>query len=256
MSDHEDGAGGQVRDVRVRRVLDVGGAEVERQATVFCEDQGHTITLGECMACPRCAGLRFDPAHTRAHVLCGGPMGPQAERTLPNEFRAGADEAPVHTPISAVMGADVVCIRRDLPFDSLARLLADSPVAAFPVIDDTGAPIGIVSRTDVFRRMAEEGDTNEQRSDTSELGPLGRGFHVERWAERTAADFMNPVVLALHEGASVAQACAFMAFEGIHQVPVLSDDRKVVGILCSLDVLRWVAHRSGYLVPARDGKSR
>ena len=250
----EDEPVARLTDVRVRRVLDTGGAELQREATVFCEEQGRSLPLADCMACSRCFGLRFDPGQSRARILCGGPMSAELATSLPKEFRAGTDEAPVHTPISRLIGREVVCIRGDLPFDSLVRLLADGPVAALPVVDETGAPIGIVSRTDVFRCIAAEGDTSERP--TEETARLGRGFHVDRWAERTAAEFMNPVVLSLHEATSVAQAAAFMAYEGIHQVPVVSDERKVVGILCTLDVLRWIAHRSGYLVPVRGDTSR
>jgi CBS domain-containing protein len=38
-----------------------------------------------------------------------------------------------------------------------------------------------------------------------------------------------------------------MAYEGVHRVPVVAADGRVVGILSSLDVVRWLAHHG---VPA------
>jgi CBS-domain-containing membrane protein len=39
-----------------------------------------------------------------------------------------------------------------------------------------------------------------------------------------------------------------MAFEGMHRVPVVSASDTVVGIVSSIDVLRWIAQTEGYLV--------
>ena len=171
-----------------------------------------------------------------ARITCGGSAGAEPSTALPGDFRAGADEAPTHTSISAVMVSEVVCIRDDLALDSLVAMLSHSQVAAFPVVDAEGAPIGIVSRTDLFRRLAEEeGDTDQRLC---------------------ARDLMTAVVLTLPEWSTVAQAAAFMSFEGIHQIPVVSEHGKVVGMLSSLDILRWMAHRSGYLVPLRPTTAR
>jgi CBS domain-containing protein len=257
MNRDDDDSEGRVVDVRVRRVLDSGGVERQRDATVFCIEKQRTLGLDECMACERCSGLRFESVQHRAQITCGGPPRAELSTALPSEFRAGASDAPVHTPISALMGTEVLCIRADLPLESLTAMLSDSPMAAVPVVDADGVPIGIVSRTDLFRRLAEDGDTREVSNvPTRADGAVEPGLHEHRWAELSAGDFMTPVVLTLPESASVAQASAFMSFEGIHQIPVVSEHGKVVGMLSSLDVLRWLAHRSGYLVPLRPTTAR
>ncbi len=40
-----------------------------------------------------------------------------------------------------------------------------------------------------------------------------------------------------------------MAYEGIHRVPVMRDDR-IVGIVTSTDILRWVSNAGGAPKPA------
>jgi signal-transduction protein with cAMP-binding, CBS, and nucleotidyltransferase domain len=47
-----------------------------------------------------------------------------------------------------------------------------------------------------------------------------------------------------------------MAFEGIHRLPVVGASDQVVGLVSSLDVLRWLAQRSGYLVPRTTQQQR
>ena len=78
---------------------------------------------------------------------------------------------------------------------------------------------------------------------------MGPGFHVYEPAKLTAGDVMSPLVLTLHESSNIGQASSLMAYEGVHRLPVVSDEGRVVGILSSLDVLRWFGRRSGYLIP-------
>jgi len=63
----------------------------------------------------------------------------------------------------------------------------------------------------------------------------------------TAADVMSPSPLTLSERASISEAAALMAFEGVHRVPVLSVAGRVIGVVTPLDVLRWMAQQDGYL---------
>jgi CBS domain-containing protein len=39
-----------------------------------------------------------------------------------------------------------------------------------------------------------------------------------------------------------------MTIEGVHRVPVIDHGGKVVGMISSLDVMRWVAAEDGYPV--------
>jgi CBS-domain-containing membrane protein len=37
-----------------------------------------------------------------------------------------------------------------------------------------------------------------------------------------------------------------MAAEGVHHLPVIGDHGRVVGLVSTLDVTRWLARQSGY----------
>jgi predicted transcriptional regulator len=54
---------------------------------------------------------------------------------------------------------------------------------------------------------------------------------------------------SLTESASIARAAALMSFEGVHRVVIIDVSGVVVGVLSSLDILRWVAQSSGYVLP-------
>ena len=111
-----------------------------------------------------------------------------------------------------------------------------------------------MSRSDVLRADRDGDDTQEFQRVAARPTPhdgldLGAGFRVYAPGTLTAAAVMTPVVLALPENANIGQAAALMAFEGVHRLPVVSNDGRVVAILSSLDVMRWFGQHSGYLIP-------
>ena len=69
----------------------------------------------------------------------------------------------------------------------------------------------------------------------------------------TAGEIMTPLAVTVSETATIAEASALMALEGVHRLPVVNNamSGRVVGVVSALDVLGWLARRSGYL---RQGK--
>jgi CBS domain-containing protein len=127
-----------------------------------------------------------------------------------------------------VMTPRVVCVRSNVSTDALLAILVDLDLRAVPVVDAVGRPVGIVSRSDLLRHADGSGP--------------------DRSAEQVA-DVMMSLAFSLPETASLSRAAAVMAYEGVHRIPVVAGDGKVVGIISSLDVVRWLARHDGYLVP-------
>jgi CBS domain-containing protein len=122
--------------------------------------------------------------------------------------------------IADAMARDVACVTRDVSIESLTALMRDRHCSAAPVVDGNGYPIGMVSKTDLVR---------------------------ERWADDdTVADIMTPLAFTLDEDDPLSHAAAVMAAERVHHLPIVASDGRVVGILSSFDVVRWVAGQSGY----------
>lgn len=156
------------------------------------------------------------------------------------------------TPISDIMTRDVVCVQAELSVESLTQLMLERGISGAPVVDARGRAIGVVSKTDLLRELHERGDTSQCEHEPPRIRrnrppDLHRGFHVEELVHATAGEIMMPVAFTLSETAPISQAAALMAFEGVHRVPVLARSGEVVGIVSSLDVLRWLAEVSGYL---------
>jgi CBS-domain-containing membrane protein len=163
-------------------------------------------------------GLRVRPDGGMA-VAC------QYEDAEPNAVTRspGRPGDATRTQVTSIMTGDVVCVRSDLRLVELRELLIGEPFSGAPVVDDHGRAVGVISRTDLIQAecIAVDG---------------------------TVADIMMSLAFTVRETATVAQAAALMAYEGIHRVPVVSAEGEVVGIVSSMDVVRWLAQHDGYLI--------
>lgn len=130
------------------------------------------------------------------------------------------------TPLWRVMNPRVVCVRADLGTDSLISMLFALDLRSVPVVDDEGRPLGVVSRSDLLR-------------------------HRRDALAGVVADVMMCMTFSLPESATLSRAAAVMAYEGVHQIPVVASDGRIVGLISALDVVRWLAQHDGYLVAGR-----
>jgi CBS domain-containing protein len=170
----------------------------------------------------------------------------------------GPTQDPATAPsVATIMAREVVTVTADLSVESLLQLLIERGISGVPVVDEAGRARGLVSKTDLLlaRHLAAGTElAHEPRLSDEDLLRLeleGGGMHVTELATATVGEIMSPLVFSLPEGATIPQAAALMAYEGVHRAPVLDEDHKVVGIVSSLDVLRWVGREYGFVVPDR-----
>lgn len=162
-----------------------------------------------------------------------------------------------NTPIGEIMTKNVICVPPELSVEELALMMIERNISGAPVVDGSKKVIGVVSKTDVVRRSID-GDTESVEVPKVRLkngisyNP-GAGYHVETRPAATVYDIMTPVAFTLSESATIAEAAALMAFESAHRIPIVSGSGVILGIVSSIDVLRWIAETDGYLVgrPAR-----
>ena len=181
------------------------------------------MTVHECLACARFEGIVIDHTKGESVVIC---------RSAPSEKPVTADRPNEPDPSSrisldTIMTRNVICVRETDRIEDIRALLVDGNIGGVPVVDDHERPIGIVSKTDLARETHDS---------------TGSQFALEA---------MTPIAFALPRTATVSEASALMALEGVHRLPVVDHDGRVVGIVSSLDVLRWLARRNGHRVPPR-----
>ena len=184
----------------------------------------------------------------------GGAFRAQIRRTE-QAMRLAADEHGMQllctsTPISAAMARDVVCVEPTLSVEALTALFLERGLSQAPVVDAGGNPIGMVSKTDLLREVQDRGDVEERisvrRREWWNYGAgLADGFQVTSVARATVGEIMKPLGVTLPKTASLAEAIALIEMMGVHHVPVVRSDGKVVGMFCALDAVCWLADPEG-----------
>ena len=127
------------------------------------------------------------------------------------------------------MVRDVICVASDLPIEKLEDLLLERGIGGVPVTDADGRPIGMVSKTDLVELRRKDPEHRK----------------------KCVGDIMMHMAFCLGANETVAKAAGLMAFEGMHRVVVVGEDGRVIGLVSTLDVLRWLARESGYTISNR-----
>lgn len=131
-----------------------------------------------------------------------------------------------HGPhIVSIMTKSPACVHHDLPVSAVTALLVERGVSGVPVVDEHGRPIGVISKSDLVEHT-----------------------HAKGLRDATVGDIMMSVAFTVNEQSPIGMAAAMMATEGVHRLPVVDSHGRVVGIVSTLDIVRWYAQRAGYPV--------
>jgi len=234
-------------DIRTRRILAPDGTEVAR-LTVFCPRRRLSLEVEECRNCESCEEIVFDPGERNSAVRCKADFEDQpasAVGEFPPQLVSGDARLALRTPVLNLMTRNVICIRSDVTVNELIMTLFENGISGAPVVDADGKLLGIVSKTDLLRDSYEKVELAEDN-----LGRHGHGG-AENHSRSCVRDLMTTTVSSLPESATIAEAAALMALEGVRKVPILDAKEQVVGIISASDVLTWLARQAGYVVPSR-----
>jgi CBS domain-containing protein len=224
--------------VRVRRTLHGDGAATSA-CTVSCPTHGEAVALSVCADCAQCERIAIDGSGGK--IVCRPEVSKPAMRFEALVHRILPSTAD-RVAISSLMTNEVTCVTREVSIETVTALFLERGFGAVPVVDADGFPVGVLSKTDLVRDHWENGDT------TAVAGPgeAVDGMHVEALPRAVVGDLMTPLAYTLREDDPLSRAAAVMQVEAVHHLPVVSADGRVVGMLSSLDFVRWVAAQSAF----------
>lgn len=237
--------------IRLRRVAE--GAEDASVLTVHCPPRGKVVSLTECTRCGHCTGLVVNSTSSEWILRCERALeGPGAELANdpypePPSFAPAIAEA-LQAPIRELMSRETICVSEDLSAMDLLAILLEQNISGVPVVNEHKRPVGIASKTDLLRVLYEGGSLERPTRVRGSKGAeyeLEPGFTPAEGGGPRVRDIMMPFAFSMPEDAPVINAISLMAMDGIHRVPVVSSNGEVVGLLSTLDVLRWLAHKAG-----------
>ena len=139
-----------------------------------------------------------------------------------------------------VMTPSVICAQPEMTIHEAAQRLVDNRISGMPVVDATGALVGMVSEGDLLHRV--ETGTESRRSRWLELFSSTRdlaGTFVKEHG-RVVADVMTSSVISVEEQTPVADIAEVMEKAGIKRVPVVRAGQ-IVGIVSRANLIRALA---------------
>jgi CBS domain-containing protein len=137
--------------------------------------------------------------------------------SITEDLRAAVHPSTPDATVSAVMTRCPISVPADAPLRTVTQVLAGSRVGAVPVVDRTGAPIGVVSEIDLIR--------------------AGLDQDLDR---RTARDVMTGPVVSVAADEPLPVAARRLTEAGVRRLFVVEDGR-LTGVLSRRDLL------AGYL---------
>jgi CBS domain-containing protein len=131
------------------------------------------------------------------------------------------------------MTTGVVAVRADTPYREMAAMVREHRVSGFPVVDDAGKVIGVVSETDLLAVAAADPDPGPS--------PAPRSWRPHRkhitTGQATAGDLMTHPAVTVSPDELVKSAARLMYSLKLQRLPVVDRDGQLAGIVSRSDVL-------------------
>jgi len=150
-----------------------------------------------------------------------------------------------------VMQSKVPTVTPETTLPELERIFLETRINGFPVVD-RGRLVGVVSHSDVVRKLAAEQSYAEYESDYhshvggfEEFEPVEPLQHVAaragaRLGGTTVRDMMSRSPVTVPADASVRDVARLMIERRIRRLPVVRDG-ELLGVVASLDLVRLLA---------------
>ncbi len=137
----------------------------------------------------------------------------------------------ISATVRDIMTTSVVAVRKDASFKEMAAMLRSRRISAFPVLDDAGRVIGVVSEGDLLVKEAVQADG------TNLFAALRHLREDDKAAGITAGDLMTGPAVTIRPDAPVEEAARLMYDRRVKRLPVINSAGRLLGIVSRVDVL-------------------
>ncbi|MET7481700.1 CBS domain-containing protein [Streptomyces sp. NPDC005538] len=164
--------------------------------------------------------------------------------------------------VSDVMTRSVATVDGAASFKDIVRTMQERKVSALPVVDGADRVLGVVSEADLLPKEEFRDSDPDRYTQLRRLSDLRKAGSV------TAAELMTSPALTVPADATLAQAARDMVRARVKRLPVVDDDRRLLGIVSRADLLKVFLREdeeiaeevrrevAAYLFPAPDSQVR
>jgi len=145
-----------------------------------------------------------------------------------------------------IMTKKVITINQDASIEELSEILIDSKISGAPVVDNDGKVIGIVTEGDIIVK-----DTNLHFPRYFKL--LDSIIYLESLTEfknslkkhfaTKVSEIMTSDIVSCSAETSVDDVANMMVENKINRVPVLTEEKKLLGIITRADIVKSMITR-------------
>jgi len=121
-----------------------------------------------------------------------------------------------------IMTSSVLTLHRDTVICEVEKAFLKNKISGAPIVDDSGAAVGFISKSDISRFDATGDDP----------------FYAR------AYEIANPRLISTTPSASIEEAALLMLRAHVHHLVVVEEE-DIVGVLSAFDFVRVVAGTSG-----------
>ena len=144
-----------------------------------------------------------------------------------------------------VMTKDVITVKKGTTIREIAELFAGRRVSSFPVVEDNGDLIGIVTETDLIEQdKSLHIPTVISLFDWVIYLESEKKFEKElkKMTGQTVGDIYTEDVASVKPTALLSEVADIMSSKKIHAVPVV-EGRKIVGVISRIDLIRTMINQ-------------
>ena len=159
--------------------------------------------------------------------------------------------------VKNVMRREVPVAEPGTSIAELARLMVEHRVAGLPIIED-GELVGIVTEADLIQREANVDIPSPVAFlDAIFAADAGVPFEEElrKVVATTASELMSSPVISIRDTATISELATLMLQERINPVPVVDDNRQIIGLATRSGLVEVIAKLESTLADAAPSTS-
>jgi CBS domain-containing protein len=147
--------------------------------------------------------------------------------------------------VSEIMSKDVVSVKPDDNAKDALALLFKMQISGLPVIDEKGKLVGMFTEKEILKNILP-----------SYIERVGRFVYEENpksikkkfggLANLPVSQLMRKDVITVNEDASLCEVARLMLTQKIRRMPVLDNQKRVVGIVAREDIIRAYVKEAGW----------